>query len=77
MLIVENTQSTPQEIPEHETKKNQEEMFSFKVPLEMSGKRMMGVTGLEVRISVYKITPVYKTKKELGKDTKSDERHKK
>ena len=53
--IVENTHSKPQETLEFKMNK-QKESFSFDVPLDLPEQWMMGVTSLEVYITVYNIT---------------------
>ena len=53
--IVDNTHSKPQETLEFKMTK-QKESFSFDVPLTLDEKWMMGVTSLEVYITVYNIT---------------------
>ena len=53
--IVENTHSKQQETLELKMNK-QKESFSFDVPLDLPEQWMMGVTSLEVYITVYNIT---------------------
>ena len=53
--IVENTLSKPQETLVFKMNK-QKESFSFDVPLDLPEQWMMGVTSLEVYITVYNIT---------------------
>ena len=65
--IVENTLSKPQETLEFKTNK-QKESFSFNIPLELPDQWMMGVTSLEVYITVYNITEMNNKFKILLKD---------